>query len=544
MSTEILPDDLALRTGRRERALAQMEANDLDILVLGRQANVRYVTGAPQLWVAGTRPFAPICVVVRATGEIHLNSSWDEGIPEEIGHDHLYGLAWNPMTLIEVLKNIDGAATARRVGTDALSPTFGQLLPMAFPNAELVDGEAAMRAARRIKTADEIRVLRGALNVAEHGLAAAVAELAPGITEQALTGVMLEAMAAGGVSTSATQDGAWITPREHSWRVGSRRPQGRRRRPGGASPPARWPTATSARWAAPGRWARSTGADGLYARSNDLWDRLVAACRPGAPASDLLAAYEAAGEALPPMPVAHGLGLGFDPPVISPDLPQTAAAERLDPGMVLAVTAYVWEEGVGAVFRRDAVLITDDGARSADGQPVAGPCRRRNQLRENPCRKPKRPSAEEIILYEKDPKTKIATITFNRPEFLNAPTSAARLRYADLLRAATVDNDVKVVVIRGVGDNLGSGADLPEFMEGNDDPDLRLAELRLEDDGVGDVDLSAARDPSATARRSARGTPTRRPATGRCRSSRRSASSRPRVTATAGTSTSAPTPIW
>ncbi len=76
-----------------------------------------------------------------------------------------------------------------------------------------------------------------------------------------------------------------------------------------------------------------------------------------------------------------------------------------------------------------------------------------------------RPSPEEIILYTKDPTTKIATITFNRPDYLNAPTSAARLRYADLLRAATVDNDVKVVVIRGVGDDLGSGADLPEFME-------------------------------------------------------------------------------
>ena len=98
-----------------------------------------------------------------------------------------------------------------------------------------------------------------------------------------------------------------------------------------------------------------------------------------------------------------------------------------------------------------------------------------------------RPKPEELILYQKDPETKIATITFNRPEYLNAPTSAARLRYADLLRAATVDNDVKVVVIRGVGDNLGSGADLPEFMEGNDNTDLRLAELRLEDEGVGEV---------------------------------------------------------
>jgi enoyl-CoA hydratase/carnithine racemase len=95
-----------------------------------------------------------------------------------------------------------------------------------------------------------------------------------------------------------------------------------------------------------------------------------------------------------------------------------------------------------------------------------------------------RPSPEEIILYKKDPKTKIATVTFNRPEFLNAPTSAARLRYADLLRAATVDNDVKVVVIRGVGDDFGSGADLPEFMEGQDSPDFRLAELKLEDQDV------------------------------------------------------------
>ncbi|EUA51195.1 enoyl-CoA hydratase/isomerase domain protein [Mycobacterium xenopi 3993] len=32
-----------------------------------------------------------------------------------------------------------------------------------------------------------------------------------------------------------------------------------------------------------------------------------------------------------------------------------------------------------------------------------------------------RPPAEEIIRYAKDAETKIATITFNRPEFLNAP---------------------------------------------------------------------------------------------------------------------------
>ena len=152
MGTEIEADSRALRFSRRERALAQMEAHDLDALVLGRQANVRYISGAPQLWVVGTRPFGPICEFVRETGEIHLNSTWDEGIPAEIPHENLYGFAWNPMTLVGILQNIKGAETFRRVGTDALTPMFAQLLPMAFPNAELVDAEQAMQYARDVYT--------------------------------------------------------------------------------------------------------------------------------------------------------------------------------------------------------------------------------------------------------------------------------------------------------------------------------------------------------------------------------------------------------
>lgn len=370
MALEILPDAKSLRSGRRERALAQMAADDIDILVLGRQANVRYVTGAPQLWVAGTRPFGPICEVIRATGEIHLNSTWDEGIPDEIAHDHLYGLAWNPMTLVEVLKKMPGAATVRRVGTDSLTPTFAQLLPMAFPNAELVDAEPALRAARRIKTPDEIAVLRGALGIAERALEAAHAELAAGVTEQSLTGAMLQAMAAGGVTTPATQDGAWITPKDHSWR----------RRSGDGTVAEGDLVAFAAGALADGyvgevgrTWPVGdvSGAEPLFRRANELWERLVDACRPGAAAAELLHAYEAAGEPLPATPVAHGLGLGFDPPVISSDLPATSAEERLEPGMVLAVTGHVWESGVGAVFQRDAVLITDGAPEVLTSIPVS-----------------------------------------------------------------------------------------------------------------------------------------------------------------------------
>jgi Xaa-Pro aminopeptidase len=360
MSVEVLPDDRALRSGRRQRVLDQMAAHDLDVLVLGRQANIRYVTGAPQLWVAGTRPFGPSCVLVRETGAIHLLSTWDEGVPDDIPRENLYGIAWNPVNTMAVLKRIQGASTARRVGTEAMSPVFAQLLPTAFPNAELVDGELAMRGARRIKTAEEIFALRAAIAVAESGLAAAVAGLHPGVREQTLAGVMMEAMAAGGVSTPTNQEFAWVTSRDHPWR----RVNGDGRVNDGDL------AAFSAGVLAGGYMGEvgrtwPAGAVGnaapLYARWDRLWSGLLNACRPGAAAAELLGAYEAAGEPAPPMPVARGLGMGFDPPVISQHLPETAAGEHLDPGMVLAVTGYVWEQGVGAVFGREAVLITDDG---------------------------------------------------------------------------------------------------------------------------------------------------------------------------------------
>lgn len=369
MATEVAPDPVGLRTGRRERALAQMDAHDLDVLVLGRQANIRYVTGAPQLWIAGTRPFGPMCVVVRATGDIYLNSTDDEGVPDEIGRDRLYGLAWNPMTLIEVLKNIDGAATARRVGTDAITPTFAALLPEAFPRADLVDGEPAMAAARRVKTPDEIAAMGPALRAAERGLACAVAELEPGVSERTLAGAALQAMAAGGVSTPATQDVAWVTSREHPWRRVPRAVQ-----PGDLVALAAGALAdgyvgeVGRTWVAGGADGPETGK--LFARSEALYDRMIAACSPGGPVSGLLDAYAAAGEPLPPMPVAHGLGLGFDPPVVSEAL--SAAGDRLEAGMVLAITGYVWQEGVGTVLRRDTVHITDGAAEVLTGSPSWG----------------------------------------------------------------------------------------------------------------------------------------------------------------------------
>ena len=200
---------------------------------------------------------------------------------------------------------------------------------MAFPNAELVDGGA--RHARG--TADQDRRGGRRAPCLRFGSPRTpspqrLPSCARAVSEQTLTGVLLEAEAAGGVSTPATQDAAWVTSTEHPWRR--------------AAATGVWPPATWWRFGAGvlaggyvgevGRtWPVGDNDEGRRRASctgarNELWDRLIDACRPGAPASDLLDAYEAAGEPLPPMPVAHGLGLGFDHPVVTPHLPATAAA--------------------------------------------------------------------------------------------------------------------------------------------------------------------------------------------------------------------------
>jgi enoyl-CoA hydratase len=97
-----------------------------------------------------------------------------------------------------------------------------------------------------------------------------------------------------------------------------------------------------------------------------------------------------------------------------------------------------------------------------------------------------RPSPEEIILYNKDPSTKIATITVNRPDKHNAITIAARHRFADLVHRANIDDDVKVLVIRGEGDHFGTGDDLPEMADLFSEKDVSwLHDFRIgEDEGV------------------------------------------------------------
>jgi Xaa-Pro aminopeptidase len=176
----------------KQRVLEEMARNGVDVLLLGREGNARYVSGAHRLFLAGERAFAPGCVVVRSTGEVHVLSNTDFGIPNA----GLYATSWNPATVMERIVAIPGVADAKTIGVDGLTPLFEGLLP----DAELVDGEAVMRVARRIKTPDEVDLIRAAAAVATTVMSAALDALGAGGPVKA---VAMETMAAQGVTTAA-----------------------------------------------------------------------------------------------------------------------------------------------------------------------------------------------------------------------------------------------------------------------------------------------------------------------------------------------------
>ena len=62
------------------------------------------------------------------------------------------------------------------------------------------------------------------------------------------------------------------------------------------------------------------------------------------------------------------------------------------------------------------------------------------------------------IIYDKS--ERVATLTFNRPERLNAITNVMRSEILEAIKDASEDDDIRVVVIKGAGKGFCAGADL------------------------------------------------------------------------------------
>jgi Xaa-Pro aminopeptidase len=330
------------------RALDEMARRDVDVLVLGREGNARFVSEATRLWLAGTRPFAPGCVVVRETGAVHLLSVTDFGVPAAIPPERLYPMSWNPANIMGAVAAIPGVSGAQRIGVDGLTPLFEQLFTATFPNAQLADGEAVMRAARRVKSAAEVERIRAAISVAEDALGAAIEALRPGVREVELKGVFEERSCRFGTTTPAFEGAFCVVEGDRPVRrVASER-----------SIAAGDLVAMSAGvlldgWEGSLARTRPCGAPAADQRDRgsrwqDAWTVLVGRCRSGVRVGDLRATAGAS---------VHGVGLGYE------GLEDSAA---LEPGMVIQLALEA-----NGVLGADTLLIGDGGAEVLTAFPYA-----------------------------------------------------------------------------------------------------------------------------------------------------------------------------
>ena len=361
-------DFARMRRERRDKVLDTMREHDVDALILGREPNAQYVSGVRRLHLNGTRPWGPGLVVVRDRDEIHAMSVWDDGMPPEIPNEHLFGIAWNPMNLIASVQKIDGISSARRIGVDYSSPLFQQLLPMAAPDAQLVNAEALLRSLRLRKTPDEITCIRIAVAIAEGALQASIDALHPGTSGRLLLGEFEGHMCSYGISTPASE-GTFRTidpadGEQHFARLTSndRIDEGDLVALSGGVLWSGYEGSVGRTWRCGDVGAPSAAQRALFGRWREVVDRVLDACRPGATGADLRAAYTAGGEPLSVAPIASSIGLGSEGPIAGSALGEAFdATQRIESNMVLAVQAHVADEH-GGYFGLETVLVDDDGA--------------------------------------------------------------------------------------------------------------------------------------------------------------------------------------
>lgn len=353
-------DFAGLRLARQNRLFEMMEDVGLDACLFGREANVRYASGARRFWTAQTRPFFSSCAVVGSTREIKLGSASAslDGIPEAYRPDDVLQPTWNPATAIAGLREIPGFAEARRIGVDGMTPGFKSLFETIHPDKELVAAEHLMQRIRRPKLEAEIHCLQTAAAIAEAALQAAIEEIGPGVPEKRLQGAYLARMCELGTSTfgqlgtftSISPNGGlrWVTD-------GRALPDG--------VPVA---MAGSVLWAGyEGSVARSWWCgNSLLAESDrqahrawaELMELVVNACNPGMTGDRIRTAFEASAPAGATLSV-YALGLGCEGKIAGTDFDRAVErAQVLEADMVIAIRIFVPGES-GGYLGEDMFLI-------------------------------------------------------------------------------------------------------------------------------------------------------------------------------------------
>jgi len=380
----VTSDPLPLRAARMTRLRAAMEQSGQEALVLTSAGAVRYATGAIPLHgessLEAARPFA---AVVGADG-LHVLGVEPEFVPPELDCQPWPRSAERAASLVAAL-----VGRVRRLGVERLTAAVGLALERALPGASLEAAEPVLLAARAVKSDGEVALLREAQRASEAAVAEILPSIVPGVREVELAGRWLAVMAERGVTTCHVEPIFCVIPRRASdapWTFRGGLPYreltSERRLAAGDQVMIDTGTLHTGYMADFGCTWPCGGEAGaadrtLRARWQAITDAVLEVCRPGATAADLhRAALAANGRGRPtpwprPLYLAHGLGLGgVEPPFVGTDLGlEVEARTVLEPGMVLVLEPYAWEEGLGGYRAEQTIVITPLGYERLSAPP-------------------------------------------------------------------------------------------------------------------------------------------------------------------------------
>jgi Xaa-Pro aminopeptidase len=204
---ELRIDFERMRKQRLERAQRKLKEYQLDALISFRVENIRYITSYRPLWWPHGGAVTRNAAILPKEGVPYLFASSGDY------HRALKGMPWihpehiKPLAVMEepgIIRNIvekffvpilkELNVDKGRIGLDAGTFMFMEILREALPNAQFVDGYQAIVEAKMVKTTEEIKCMRLSAIMADVGMQTAISGLKVGVRECEVLGEAMHAM--------------------------------------------------------------------------------------------------------------------------------------------------------------------------------------------------------------------------------------------------------------------------------------------------------------------------------------------------------------
>lgn len=357
---------------RLARARAILRRNDIDCCVSMAPEHLYYLGGydswvsvnSPQALIFGTDGGEPAIVVRNVDLSLARETSWVRDLrPYHLLRDDVPAL----IASVAREKGLTGGNVAIETQSYALPHALGQAIAQALAPATVVDATDLLGATRLVKSARELEYLRQAARYAQAGLDAARRAAKPGITE-----IALAAAVEGGMRHAGSD--YWSIPTELA--SGPRTAGGHATARERVIEPGELVHLEFAgvhrRYHATALHTLAVGTPNRRAR--EIYDlgraslaAGIAAIRPGVPVGDVeeasLVPLRAAGmEGAALMRFGYGIGSAYPPIWLEPLQISRGVDQRLEPGMVFVLHAYLQllDEGLG-VIQGGTYALTENG---------------------------------------------------------------------------------------------------------------------------------------------------------------------------------------